>query len=94
MSEPGRTKLCSLRRIGDWLEQGYERESSNVTAACEVWWKAWCGLVPRFGPETDTMLAADALRPMEYSIFNWSQDLQMALWNGGLRRRGVKHDLA
>lgn len=85
LANVGKTKRCSLRRISDWIEQGYECQSGNLTAACEVWWKAWCGLVPRFRPETDTMQAADALCPMLYSIFNWSQDLQMTLWNGGLR---------
>lgn len=85
MSKVTRARACSPQRIRDWIAEGYEWETTDVTAACEVWWKAWCGLLPRLRAETDTMLAADDACPSMYSIFNWCQSLQTALWNGGLR---------
>jgi hypothetical protein len=80
-----KSRPCSLTQIRDWLEQGYQFEADDPSAACEVWWKAWCGLLSRLQPKTDTMLAADQLCPTRYSIFNWSQELQDCFWNAGLR---------
>jgi hypothetical protein len=71
--------------IDDWMQEGYAmEEDQRGDEACEIWWKVWRVLLPRFAPEMRTMQSADAVFLGTQSIFNWCQDFEMCLHNASL----------
>jgi len=75
----------SLEMIDDWIDAGYDVETSDVVSAAELWWKAWTGLKPLLQPQTNTMDAAQSVQGGYYDLHNWCHDFEMALHNAYLR---------
>jgi tetratricopeptide (TPR) repeat protein len=81
-------KVC-LEFLDDKIQAGYEQDRLNQEAAgAAVWLDAW----------SDVLFLCDATGirsieefddrfPMTQSLYNWSQDFEMDLWNAGLRDR-------
>lgn len=77
-------KVC-LELLDDKVQAGYEADQRNdVVASSRIWLDAW----------SDVLWLCDAVGarsieefddrfPMTQSVFNWCQDLEMALQNGG-----------
>jgi len=81
-------RVC-VEFLGDKIQAGYDalerREQANAAA---VWLGAWTGVL-RLCDLTgiDSIRGFDDRFPMYQSLFNWSQDLEDALWNAGLEDR-------
>ncbi|MDQ6777640.1 MAG: SEC-C metal-binding domain-containing protein [Actinomycetota bacterium] len=78
-------KVC-LELLDDRVQSGYRAlERGDTAAAAATWLRAWSDVV---GLCTITGIgsidAFDERFPMTQSLFNWSQDLEDALWNAGL----------
>jgi hypothetical protein len=72
----------SMEMIDDWMQEGYGLvEQDKEREACDMWWKVWRTLLPRFTPEMRTMHAVKEVFSGYQSVFNWSQNFEMHLGN-------------
>jgi hypothetical protein len=72
----------SFEMIDDWMQECYDLERrQRYTDACDIWWKVWRILKPRFSPEMRTMEAAEVVFGGTQCIFNWSGDFELCLGN-------------
>jgi tetratricopeptide (TPR) repeat protein len=79
----------SFQSRNDKLKTGYQLELSGKSAeACKIWLTAWNDFLQ--------ILDASAMRSIDefdrhfngdFLIFNWLQDLEMTLWNTGLKQQ-------
>ena len=68
---------ASVEMIDDWMQEGYALlERNKGDEACDVWWRVWCALRPRFGSDMTTMNDVFAVFQGTQSVFNWSQDFE------------------
>ena len=73
--------------LADKIQEGYDAlERREETGAATVWLDAWSDVV-RICELTgiDSIDQFDDRCPMYQSMFNWSGDLEDALWNAGLK---------
>jgi tetratricopeptide (TPR) repeat protein len=83
-------KVC-LELLDDKVQSGYRELARGETAAAAAsWLQAWSDVV-RLSEITGigSIDAFDKRFPMTQSLFNWSQDLEDALWNAGLDDRDL-----
>lgn len=80
-------RVC-LELLDDKVQAGYDE--SEVTAQAAIWLDAWSDVL-RLCDATGigSIAEFDDRFPMTQSLYNWSQDLADALWNAGLRDRGL-----
>lgn len=72
----------SVEMIDDWMQEGYDLvEDRKLLETCDVWWRVWCVLLPRFTPAMTTMERAAVVFSGMQALFNWCQDLEMELGN-------------
>ena len=78
-------KVC-LELLDDKIQSGYhELERGETAAAAATWLAAWSDVVHLCEITGIHSIAKfDDRFPMTQSLFNWSQDLEDALWNAGL----------
>jgi len=77
-------RVC-VEFLGDKIQAGYDAlERREATAAAAIWLDAWSDVV-RLCELTriDSIREFDDRFSMYQSLFNWSQDLEDALWNAG-----------
>ena len=77
-------RVC-VEFLGDKIQVGYDAlERREATAAAAIWLDAWSDVV-RLCELTgiDSIREFDDRFSMYQSLFNWSQDLEDALWNAG-----------
>lgn len=75
----------STEMLDDWMQDGYTFVAQRRSAeACDIWWKAWTVLAPRFGPEMTVMAATDSVFSGTQSVFNWSQDFELEIGNAAV----------
>ncbi|MBL8917281.1 MAG: SEC-C domain-containing protein [Myxococcaceae bacterium] len=75
----------SVEMIDDWMQEGYSLvEERKGAQACDLWWKVWCTLSPRFLPSMTTMNSTSPVFNGLQSVFNWSQDFENELFNPSL----------
>ena len=66
---------ASVEMLDDWMQDGYRLQTDGrVVEACDLWWRVWRSLLPRFVPAIDTMEAANVVFTGSQMIFNWAQD--------------------
>ena len=77
-------KVC-LELLDDKIQSGYHELERNETGCAATWLAAWSDVV-RLCEITGihSIGEFDDRFPMTQSLFNWSQDLEDALWNAGL----------
>lgn len=78
-------RVC-VEFLGDKIQAGYDAlERKEAASAAAVWLDAWSDVV-RLCDLTgiDSIRGFDERFSMYQSLFNWSQDLEDALWNAGL----------
>jgi hypothetical protein len=76
----------SVEMIDDWMQAGYRLDAEGRgVEACDLWWKVWCTLRPRFSPVMKTMEATDQIFSGRQSVFNWTQDFETSLHNVAAR---------
>ena len=84
-------KAC-LEFLDDKIQEGYEADERNdVVTSGRMWLGAWADvlrLCDAFG--ASSMGEIDDRFPMTQSRFNWCQDFEMALENGGERDRKLR----
>ncbi|MGI8412103.1 MAG: SEC-C metal-binding domain-containing protein [Solirubrobacteraceae bacterium] len=81
-------RVC-VEFLGDKIQAGYDAlERREQASAAVVWLDAWADVL-RLCDMTgiDSIRGFDDRFPMYQSLFNWSQDLEDALWNAGLEDR-------
>lgn len=81
-------RVC-VEFLGDKIQTGYDAlERREQASAAAVWLDAWADVL-RLCDLTgiDSIRGFDDRFPMYQSLFNWSQDLEDALWNAGLEDR-------
>jgi tetratricopeptide (TPR) repeat protein len=78
-------KVC-LELLDDKIQSGYlELERRETAAAAATWLAAWSDVVRLCEiTKIHSIEKFDDRFPMTQSLFNWSQDLEDALWNAGL----------
>ena len=78
-------KVC-LELLDDKIQSGYhELEREETAAAAATWLAAWSDVVHLCEiTRIHSIAKFDDRFPMTQSLFNWSQDLEDALWNAGL----------
>jgi hypothetical protein len=77
-------RIC-FEQIDDRMQKGYDLlQEQRTIEACNAWWQVWAWLVEKVTPERDTIAALDRDFRGTQSVFNWSQDFEMALGNAGL----------
>jgi len=77
-------RVC-VEFLGDKIQAGYDAlERGEATTAAAIWLDAWSDVV-RLCELTgiDSIREFDDRFSMYQSLFNWSQDLEDALWNAG-----------
>ncbi len=77
-------RVC-VEFLGDKIQAGYDAlERREATTAATIWLDAWSDVV-RLCELTgiDSIREFDDRFSMYQSLFNWSQDLEDALWNAG-----------
>ena len=79
----------SFEMLDDKMQAGYElNNSGNVEAACRIWLEAWDDTLYIFDKAGfETIGEFDDRFQGTQCLFNWIQDLEMGLWNAGLRDR-------
>jgi len=79
-------ELTIEEQIDDSIQEGYTLlEAGQRTAACDRWLEAWELVKRKATPEMRTTMDFDGVYlGVLPSIFNWSQDLQLELYNAGL----------
>ncbi len=76
----------SVEMLDDWMQAGYRIDAERrVGEACDVWWKVWRALRPRFTVSMRTMDATNQVFSGRQSVFNWSQDFETSLHNAAAR---------
>ncbi|MGH3256321.1 MAG: SEC-C metal-binding domain-containing protein [Streptosporangiaceae bacterium] len=83
-------KVC-LELLDDKVQAGYaEDEQNNASACTATWLDAWSDVL-RLCDATGigSIEEFDDRFPMTQSLYNWSQDLELALWNAGLDDRDL-----
>ncbi|MHB1774307.1 MAG: hypothetical protein ACYCST_21775 [Acidimicrobiales bacterium] len=82
-------KVC-LELLDDKIQAGYHELEREEAAYVETWLSAWSDVL-RLCDATGIAAIAefDDRFPLTQSLYNWSQDLENALWNAGLHDRGV-----
>jgi tetratricopeptide (TPR) repeat protein len=81
-------RVC-VEFLADKIQAGYDaQERREQTSAVAVWLDAWADVL-RLCDLTgiDSIRGFDDRFSMYQSLFNWSQDLEDALWNAGLKDR-------
>lgn len=78
-------RVC-LELVDDTVQSGYrELERTGAAAAAASWLNAWSGVLRLCDAAGIGSIAEfDEQFPMTQSLYNWSQDLEDALWNAGL----------
>lgn len=81
-------KVC-LELLDDKVQAGYaEEEQDNLSACAGIWLDAWSDVLRLCDAAgIGSIEQFDDRFPMTQSLYNWSQDFEMALWNAGLRDR-------
>lgn len=79
----------SFETLDDKMQEGYElNESGHVEAACRIWLEAWDDTLHIFDKAGfETIDEFDERFRGTQCLFDWMQDLEMELWNAGLRDR-------
>ncbi|EQD71213.1 hypothetical protein B1B_04585, partial [mine drainage metagenome] len=82
-------KLC-LELLDDKIQSGYQELGQDQAACASTWLRAWSDVL-RLCDATGihSIEEFDDRFPMTQSLYNWSQDLEDALWNAGLDNREV-----
>jgi len=83
-------KVC-LELLDDKVQDGYDEDAQNNETACAaIWLDAWSDVL-RLCDATGigSIEEFDERFPMTQCLYNWSQDLENALWNAGLDDRGL-----
>jgi hypothetical protein len=79
-------RVC-LELLDDKVQAGYDDERDEATQA-PIWLDAWSDVLRLCDAAGIRSIAEfDDRFPMTQSLYNWSQDLEDALWNAGLRDR-------
>ena len=80
-------KVC-LELLDDKVQAGYRELELNATACSATWLDAWSDVL-RLCDATGihSIGEFDDRFPMTQSLYNWSQDMEDALWNAGLGDR-------
>lgn len=70
------------------MQKGYSLlEKDKLEEACNIWLTVWEGLKERITPEIRSIENTDKVFSGLQSIYNWSSDLAMELYNAGLKNR-------
>ncbi len=79
----------SFEMLDDKIQAGYELENpGNGEAACRIWMEAWDDAMYLFDKGgIETLDEFDDRFMGTQSLFNWVQELEMQLWNAGLKDR-------
>ena len=83
-------KVC-LELLDDKVQEGYAEDGQNDVNACvRIWLDAWSDVL-RLCDATGiaSIEEFDDRFPMTQCVYNWIQDLEMALWNAGADDREV-----
>ncbi len=83
-------KPC-LELLDDMVQAGYREQEQGDEAGCAtIWLDAWADVL-RLCDATGirSIEEFDDRFPMTQSLYNWSQDVELALWNAGLADRGL-----
>jgi tetratricopeptide (TPR) repeat protein len=80
-------KVC-LELLDDKIQNGYREQEHDQSACAATWLDAWSDVL-RLCDATSigSIEDFDERFPMTQSLYNWSQDLEDALWNAGLDDR-------
>jgi tetratricopeptide (TPR) repeat protein len=77
----------NIEMIDDAMQEGYDALKNNKLNECMVKWsRAWKMIVTIIPTYIDSVEEADQFmpEPLTQSIYNWSQDFKMELFNAGL----------
>jgi len=82
-------KVC-LELLDDKVQVGYRKREHDEGACAATWLGAWSDVL-RLCDATGirSIEEFDDRFPMTQSLYNWSQDLEDALWNAGLGDRAI-----
>ena len=82
-------KVC-LELLDDKIQHGYHELEREGVAVVELWLSAWSDILHLCDATgIRSIKEFDDRFPMTQSLYNWSQDLEEALWNAGLHDREV-----
>ena len=87
-------RVC-LELLDDKMQAGYARDAENDThAAVVTWLDAWSDVLRLCDAAGISSIEEfDDRFPLTQSLFNWSQDLEMALENAGRDDREIRQSL-
>lgn len=79
----------SFETLDDKMQAGYELNASGQDeAACRIWLEAWNDVLYLFDKaDFESIREFDERFLGTQSLFNWIQDLEIELWNAGLKDR-------
>jgi tetratricopeptide (TPR) repeat protein len=80
--------------IDDKMQRGYKRiEALDAVGACEIWLKVWNDILNIMDSQKMSYLDEfdQKFRGTE-SVVNWVQDVEMELWNAGLKDKNFFHE--
>jgi hypothetical protein len=77
----------SVEMLDDRMQEGYEAVAEGDRKQCDIWLPVWSTLRGWITPDMRTVKKAEAVFSGSQYLFNWLQDLSMALHNAALDDR-------
>jgi tetratricopeptide (TPR) repeat protein len=78
-------QIVNTEKLDDMMQEGYELiEEKKYIEGTELWLDVWEHLRKRFTPDMESISEAEVVFPgMMQSLYNWCQDVEVALENAG-----------
>ena len=78
-------QIVNTEKLDDMMQEGYELiEKKKYIEGTELWLDVWEHLKKRFTPDMESISEAEVVFPgMMQSLYNWCQDVDVALENAG-----------
>jgi len=81
----GKLEASPSDELDHLMQEGYRLIGKDMTIeACDIWLEVWDKLKTRFSPDMTSISDAERIFRGEEFLFNWCQDLEMALGNAAM----------
>ncbi|RCV66032.1 hypothetical protein C5S53_00750 [Methanophagales archaeon] len=80
-----RRKRYNFEQLDEMMQRGYDlKDKGRLKECCNLWLELWEHLKKRFTSDISAIEDVDLGVFTGIQLYNWSQNLDMVLWNAGL----------
>jgi tetratricopeptide (TPR) repeat protein len=77
--------VVNSEQLDEMMQRGYNlKDEARLKECCNLWLELWEHLKKRFTSDMSSIEDAERVFSGTQCLYNWCQDLEMELWNGGL----------